>query len=129
MIGFGPPAVYVFAHCRASSYAARATATAPIPATGPDHAKLRLMTRSPLPFAPSIMFSAGTRALSKVISKFGAERCPSVLMLLYVTPGVPRSTMIADSASVPPRLESVRTTTRLRWAPLLSQPPTLHGQY
>ena len=52
-----------------------------MPATGPDQAKLRLMSRSPLPLAPSIMFSAGTRALSNVISKFGAERWPSVLML------------------------------------------------
>src|SRR3954447_1936990 len=129
MIGLGPPAGYVFAHFRASSYAARATATAPMPATGPDHAKLRLISRSPLPLAPSIMFSAGTRALSNVISKFGAERCPSVLMLSYVTPAVPRSTMIADRPSVPPTLESVRQTTRFRFAPLLSQPPTLQGQY
>ncbi len=62
MIGCGPPAVYVLANSSASSYAARATATAPIPATGPDQAKLRLMSRSPLPLAPSIMFAAGTRA-------------------------------------------------------------------
>ena len=37
--------------------------------------------------------------------------------------------MIADRPSVPPRFESVRQTTRFRFAPLLSQPPTLHGQY
>jgi len=48
------------------------------------------------------MLSAGTRAFSKVISKFGAVRWPRVLMLSYVTPGVPRSTIIADRASVPP---------------------------
>ncbi len=44
-------------------------------------------------------------------------------------PGVPRSIMIADSPAVPPASGSVRTTTRFRLAPLLSQPPTLHGQY
>jgi len=75
------------------------------------------------------MFSAGTRALSNVISKFGAVRWPSVLMLSYVTPGVSRSTMIAERPSVPPLFASVRQTTRFRFAPLLSQPPTLHGQY
>ena len=37
--------------------------------------------------------------------------------------------MIADRPSVPPRFESVRQTTRFRFAPWLSQPPTLHGQY
>ena len=37
--------------------------------------------------------------------------------------------MIADSPDVPPADGSVRTTTRFRFAPWLSQPPTLHGQY
>ena len=44
-------------------------------------------------------------------------------------PGVNRSTMIADSPLVPPWDGSVRTTTRFTFAPRLSQPPTLHGQY
>ena len=48
--------------------------TAAMPATGPDHANARLISRSPLPLVPSIRFSAGTRALSKMISEFGASR-------------------------------------------------------
>src|SRR3954447_2352102 len=129
MMGCGPPAVYVFAHSRAASYAARATPTAAIPATGPDQAKLRLMSRSPLPRVPSIRLAAGTRALSKRISQLGASRWPDVLIDEYVTPGVPRSTIRADSARVPPASRSVRTMTRFRSAPWLSQPPTLQGQY
>src|ERR687885_1255976 len=129
MIGLGPPAVYVFAQSSAVSYAARATPTAAMPATGPDQAKLRLMTRSPLPRVPSMRFSAGTRALSKMISAFGVRRCPIFWIRLYVTPGVPRSTMMAERPSVPPFSGSVRTTTRLAFAPWPSQPPTLHGQY
>src|SRR3954454_1349472 len=129
MIGCGPPAVYVFAQSSASSNAARATPTAAMPATGPDQAKLRLINRSPFPRVPSIRLAAGTRALSKTISQLGARRCPDVLMDLYVTPGVPRSTITADNPRVPPASGSVRTTTRLTLAPWLSQPPTLHGQY
>ena len=64
-----------------------------------------------------------------MISQFGALRWAEVLIELYVIPGVPRSIMIADSPAVPPASGSVRTTTRFRLAPLLSQPPTLHGQY
>ena len=51
-----------------------------MPATGPDHAKLRLISRSPLPRVPSMRLAAGTRALSKTISQFGASRCPDVLI-------------------------------------------------
>src|SRR5215211_4365649 len=129
MIGLGPPAVYVFAQSSAASYADRATPTAAMPATGPDQAKLRLITRSPLPRVPSMRFSAGTRALSKMISAFGVRRCPIFWIRLYVTPGVPRSTMTAERPSVPPFSGSVRTTTRFAFAPFPSQPPTLHGQY
>src|SRR5919109_1166091 len=128
MIGFGPPAVYVLAQSSAVSYAARATPTAAMPATGPDHAKLRLMTRSPLPRAPSSRFAAGTRALSNTTSALAARRWPSLSMNLYVTPGVPRSTTLADSPSVPPLVGSVRTITVLAFTPCASH-PGLDGQY
>src|SRR5919204_463221 len=101
MIGYGPPAVYVLAKSSAASYAAGATPTAAIPATGPDQAKLRLISRSPLPLVPSTRFAAGTRALANVISAFGVSRCPVLLIRAKLTPGVPRSSMIADSPSVP----------------------------
>ena len=100
-----------------------------MPATGPDQAKLRLISRSPLPRVPSIRLSAGTRALSKMISALGVSRCPIFEIRLYVTPGVPRSIITADRPSVPPLSGSVRTTTMLAFAPLPSQPATLHGQY
>src|ERR671928_1793260 len=129
MIGRGPPAVYVFAQSSAASYAACATPTAAMPATGPDQAKLRLMSRSPLPRVPSMRLAAGTRASLNRISALGVSRWPILLISLYDTPGVPRSTMIADRPSVPPFSGSVRTTTMLVFAPLPSQPATLHGQY
>ena len=87
------------------------------------------MRKSPLPLAPSTMFAAGTRAFSKMISALEVLRWPDLLIILYQMPGVPRSTTIADRPSLPPARESVRTTIRLRFAPLPSQPATLHGQY
>src|ERR1700741_42378 len=44
-------------------------------------------------------------------------------------PSVPRSTMMADMPDFPPRLGSVRTTKRFRFAPSPSQPPVVLGQY
>src|ERR687885_747291 len=43
MIGLGPPAVYVLAQSSAVSYAARATPTAAMPATGPGQAMPHLV--------------------------------------------------------------------------------------
>lgn len=76
MIGLSPPAVFVLAQFRAVSYAARAIPTAAMAATGPDQAKLRLMTRSPFPAAPGRRLAAGIRALSKTISALEASRWP-----------------------------------------------------
>ena len=94
------PADFVFANFSAVSYAARATPTAAIAATGPDQAKFRMMTKSPLPAAPGRRLAAGTRALSKITSAFAANRWPSLSINLYEMPGVPRSTIIADKPEV-----------------------------
>ena len=97
-----------------------------MPAIGPDHVKLRLMTRSPSPCARR--FSAGTRTSWNVIVTFWQVRWPILSMTRYSTPGVPRSTSTALSDSRPPFAGSVRTMHRLTSAPRRSQPPALHGQ-
>src|SRR2546428_372078 len=60
-----------------------------MPATGPDQAKARLMSRSPLPLVPSMRFSAGTRAFSKRISAFGRGGAATHPQFLWPSPPVP----------------------------------------
>src|SRR5215469_13018508 len=130
MIGCAPPAVCPFDHSSVYSYAALATPTAAIAATGPDHVKALLITRSPLPLVPEITFSSGTRTFSNTSELFWQSRCP-ILSMTFSTrkPGAPRGTTIALRPSLPPLPGSVRTTQTLTSAPCLSHPPALHGQY
>src|SRR6516164_2066411 len=130
MIGCAPPAVCPFDHSSVYSYAALATPTAAIAATGPDHVKALLITRSPLPLVPEITFSSETRTFSNTSELFWQRRCP-ILSMTFSTrkPGVPRGTRMALKPSLPPFPGSVLTMQTFTSAPSLSQPPALQGQY